>query len=29
MGVEFLRVPPSARGALEHYVEERARAYEV
>jgi hypothetical protein len=29
MGVEFLRVLPEAREAIEHYVRERARAYEL
>ena len=29
MGVEFLRLSPDAREAIQHYVSERARAYEI
>jgi c-di-GMP-binding flagellar brake protein YcgR len=29
MGVEFLHLAPEAREAIQHYVHERARAYEL
>jgi hypothetical protein len=29
MGVEFLRLVPDAREAIQHYVRERAHAYEL